>query len=183
MEFTIVENKFSFTAEYGFVAGGSAYTARKAFFSFNDHLEIADNTGHVVATVQGSFSPLRSKHDFTLADGRTYHFECAQIWKRVFICAGAGESYTIYEHKGLRCSIFRDERQVAAFSKNRFVLGKGNEYEIRMDADADALLIACMVLSISLAEDNGDDRSTATIDLGNLGPEARPFDESWEPRH
>ncbi len=43
------------------------------------------------------------------------------------------------------------------------------------------MLIACMVLSISMAEDN-DGQDTATIDMGNIGPEARPYDESGEPR-
>lgn len=181
MNFTIKEHKFSFTAEYDFVAGGAAYSARKAFFSLNDHLEIKDAADQVVATVQGTFSPLRSKHDFALENGRTYHFECAQLWKRVFTCTSENESYTLYEHRGLRCSIFRGEEQVAAFTKNRFILGKGNEYDIRMSAGIDPLLIACMVLSISMAEDN-DGQDTATIDFGNLGPEAQPYDESWRPR-
>lgn len=182
MDFTIKERKFSFTAEYDFTAGGVSYSARKAFFSFNDHLEITSDTGQVAATVQGSFSPIRSKHDFTFGDGRMYHFECAQLWKRVFTCTGQGESYTLYEHKGLRCSVFRDERQIAAFTKNRIVYGKGNQYAVLMDSDADPLLVACMVLSISMAEDNSEDQNTVTFNVGNLGPEARPFDASWQPR-
>lgn len=182
MDITIKERKFSFTAEYDILAGETRYSARKVFFSFVDHLEVKNNTDHVVATVQGSFSPLRSKHDFALSDGRMYHFECAQLWKRVFTYDGQGENYTLYEHKGLRSSIFRDERQVAAFARNRVVLGSGNQYTVRADSDADALLIICMVLSISMAEDTGDDRNTVTVDFGNIGSEARPFDESWEPR-
>lgn len=182
MDITIKEHKFSFTAEYDIAAGGMFYSARKAFFSFNDHLEIKNNTDHVVATVQGTFSPLHAKHDFTFADGRTYHFECRELWKHVFVCLGQGESYTLYEHKGLRCSIFRDDRQIAAFTKNRVVFASGNEYDVRADSDADALLIACMVLSISMTEDGDDGQNTVIIDIGNIGPEARPFDEAWQPR-
>ncbi|MDE3199852.1 MAG: hypothetical protein KGN79_02935, partial [Acidobacteriota bacterium] len=79
MEFIIKEQKLSFTAEYDFTAGGITYAARKAFFSFSDHLEITEASGKLAATVQGTFSPLRSKHGFTFSDGRSYHFECAQI--------------------------------------------------------------------------------------------------------
>jgi len=57
------------------------------------------------------------------------------------------------------------------------VLASGNEYDVRADSDADALLIACMVLSISMTEDGNDGQNTVTIDIGNIGPEARPFDE------
>lgn len=178
---TIQERKISFTSEYDITAPGASYYARKAFFSFNDHLELQEQGGHVVAVVQGSFSPLEEKHDFKLSDGRDFHFRCAALWKRVFLCIGADASYTLYEHKGLRCSIFREDRQVAAFQKNRVVFGKGNEYEIQMDSDADLLVIVCMVLTMNMAEDNDKD-STVTVDLGRIGPEARQFDEAWEPR-
>jgi hypothetical protein len=81
----------------------------------------------------------------------------------------------------LNRSIFRGDRQIAAYSKNRISFGKGNEYAIRMDSDADLTLILRMVLGLSMSEDN-DDQQTVNIDFGNLGPEGRPFDESWEPK-
>jgi hypothetical protein len=30
--------------------------------------------------------------------------------------------------------------------------------------------------------DNDDNQATINIDFGNIGPEDRPFDQSWEPR-
>jgi hypothetical protein len=81
----------------------------------------------------------------------------------------------------LKYSIFHQDRQIAAFTKNRLVVGKGNQYEIRMDADASAILVLCLVLTVNSAEYDDDD-NTVTINLGNIGPEARPFDRSWEPR-
>ena len=181
MNVTIQERKVSFAAEYDITAPAAVYYAKKAFFSLTDHLELQETGGNVVATIQGAISPLEHKHDLTLSDGRRYHMRCAEIFRRVYLCDGNLESYSLYEHKGLRCSIFREDRQVAAFTKNRVVFAQGNRYEIRIDSDADLVLILCMILTVSLSEDNNND-STVTFDLGNIGPEARPFSEDWQPR-
>jgi hypothetical protein len=68
---------------------------------------------------------------------------------------------------------------VAAFVKNRIVIGKGDRYEIRVNRDEDALLVICIAIIIDALE--GAHSETVTIDLGNVGPEAKAFDEAWEP--
>jgi hypothetical protein len=65
--------------------------------------------------------------------------------------------------------------------KNRVVFGKGNTNEVRMDSDADLAVVICLILTVNSAEDD-DKKETVTIDLGNLGPEGRPFDRLWQPR-
>jgi uncharacterized protein YxjI len=181
MDIAIDERKLSFASEYDISAPDATYYARKAILSFNDSLTLKTTDGNVLAQIEGHFSPLRSKHDFELSDGRTYEFHCEELWKRVFICVGNQETYHLYEHKGLNYSIFKGDQQVAAFTKNRVVLGKGNHYDIRMNADGDLILVLCMVLTINTAEHDDDD-SSVTIDFGNIGPEGRAFDETWEPR-
>ena len=103
------------------------------------------------------------------------------MWTQVYKCEGAGETYTLYVHRGLKFSIFKDDRQIAAFTKNLVVLGSGNCYEIRMDSDVDALLIVCMVITLNSAEFD-EDKETVSVDFGNIGPQGRKFDDSWEPR-
>jgi hypothetical protein len=179
VDVTIKERKIGFTPTYDIEAPGATYGARKAFFAMNDHLDITHGE-QVVATIQGLFSPIRDKHEFRLADGRIYQYECKKLWKPVDTCEGSGESYTIYEHRGLKYSVFRGDLQIAAFEKNRVAWGNGNEYDVRMDADADVLVMSCIVLTINSGDDQNDE--TVTIDFGNIGPEARPFDESWQPR-
>jgi len=76
----------------------------------------------------------------------------------------------LYEHKGLRYSIFDGDSQIAAFTKNRVVIGSGNEYDIQMNDDADLPLVISMVLTVNTAE-NDSDKATVTVDLGNIGPE------------
>jgi uncharacterized protein YxjI len=181
MDMTVQERKVSFSSEYDITAPADSYYARKAILALTDKIEITKQDGAAAAHIQGHFSPLRSKHDFIFADGRAFTFECEKMWTQVYACQGAGEAYTLYVHRGLKFSIFKDDRQVAAFTKNLVVLGSGNNYEIRMDSDADALLIACMVITINSAEFD-DDKESVSIDFGNIGPQGRRFDEAWEPR-
>ena len=180
MEITIQENRFSFRSEYEIETPSSYYYAKKAFFSFPAKLVLKSSDERVLARIRGRLSFFREKYDFTLSDGRVFRFWCEKRWKRVFECESDKERYCLYGHKGLRYSVFRDDRQIAAFTKNRIVIGKGNRYEILLDDDADVVLIACMALAICTSEDDDND-ATANIDVGSIGPEEKPFDEGWQP--
>lgn len=180
MDVTIKERSISLISEYDIITPAGEYYARKEFFSFTDNLELTTASGNLVAKIEGEISPLRHKHDFHLTDGREYKFGCEKLWTRVYSCTGNGETYKLYEHRSRNYSIFKDDRQIAAFSKNLVVFGKGNQYDVRLDHDADLILIFCMVLTINSSE-NDDEDSTVTVDLGNLTQD-HPFDESWEPR-
>jgi len=181
MDVSIHEKKISLTSEYDIETPAGNYHARKAMMALNDKIEVTKADGGTVAHIQGHFSPLRAKHDIVFTDGRSYAMECEKLMSRVFTCTGSGESYTLYEHRRLRFSIFKGERQIAAIKKNLVVIGSGNEYEIQMDSDADAVLVACMVVTINSIEFNDDDNSV-NVDFGNVGPQGRPFDENWLPK-
>lgn len=180
MDVSIQERKISLTSEYDISTPQGDFYAKKQFFSFTDNLELSNAAGEVVAKIDGEISPLRHVHDFYLPDEREYRFSKEKIFKGVYACEGKGETYRLYEHRGLNYSIFKDERQIAAFTRNRVVFGKGNEYELRMDADADLILILCMVLTLNSSENDNED-SNVTIEFGNI-LEDRGFDQSWEPR-
>jgi len=181
MNITVSERKFTLRSEYDISAPGFSYYAEKKLFSFRDRLQLMTGDDHrVVVRMRGRFFLFRPRYDFQFSDGRTYYFWCEKVWKRVFVCEGDGEEFRLYEHKGLNYSIFQDNRQIAAFTKNRIVIGKGNRYDVRVDRNANVLVVICMVLTTNTAE-NDNDTATVTFDYGNIGPEERPFDESWEP--
>ena len=183
MNVTIQEQKFSLAAEYDIETPHGAMFARKAFFSIPAKIDLTTGRedGRTIATMHGHFSLLRSHYDFNFADGREYHFGCEKLLKQVYVCERGDERYRLIEHHGLRWSIFRDDRQIAAVTRNRLVVGDGNQYSIRMNSDADAAVIACMVIAVNTADGDDDNRNTVTVDFGNIGPEERPVDESWEP--
>jgi|SRR5580704_3084417 hypothetical protein len=179
MDISIEERKFSFRSEYDISTPDSSYYAQKAFFSLGAKLQLQAEGGRVLAIIRGRF-PFFTRYDFEFSNGSFYKYRCEKFWKGVFVCEGQGESYRLYQHKGRRWSIFQNDRQIAAFTKNRVTIGKGNEYDIRMNANADVLIVICLTLTLNTSE-NDDDNATVTIDFGNIGPEDRPFDESWEP--
>ena len=83
-----------------------------------------------LAKIRSKFSLFRPQYVFEFADGRIYEFRCDKLWNGVFICTGNEGELVLYEHKGLQWSIFQDERQIAAFTKNRITFGNGNKYNI-----------------------------------------------------
>jgi hypothetical protein len=183
MHITIKERKFSASAEYDIATSQGNFYARKAFLSLTDRLVLRRNNeaGGTLLNITGQFSLFRNRHLFELSDGSTYRFWCEKFWKRVFACEGADGRYRLYEHKRRRYSIFLNDRQIAAFTKNRIAWVKGNEYEMELDADANLLITLAMVLTMNSAEQDTNDTATVTIDFGNLF-EDRPFDECWVPR-
>jgi hypothetical protein len=59
------------------------------------------------------------------------------------------------------------------------VVANGNRYEIEVNRDANVVLVICMVLAINTAL-NDNKEATVSYDFGNIGPEDRPFDKSWQ---
>lgn len=181
MDVTIQEQTLSFFTEYDISAPDRTLYAKKEMFTLFNTVDLQTESGHAIAKLQGQFSVLRNRYEFDLTDGGVYHFECVDRLRNVYECRRGDDVLTLYEHRGLNRSIFKNDRQIAAYAKNRVSFGSGNKYEIRMDADADLTLIVCMVLALSVSDDN-DDQTMVNIDVGNIGPQGKEFDESWEPR-
>jgi uncharacterized protein YxjI len=181
MDLTIQERKFSFRSTYEMDGPAGAWLARRDFFAFPARIRITSSADAPVATLQGRLSFFRSRFDFQFADGRNYRFGCEKRWKQVYTCAGDRDSYQLLRHRGLRASVFQEDRQIAAIVKNRVVLGNGNRYDIRMNHDAEPLVIAAMVLAVNTAEREDEKRDAVTFDLGNIGGQERPWDDSWRP--
>jgi hypothetical protein len=182
MDVTIHERLLSFSAEYDINAPGLEMYARKAIFSLTGKIELSRVNGPLVATLEGQFSPIRHRWNFHFDDGRNYSYSCEKVWKGTYVCeGGASESYHLYQHHELLFSIFRNDSQIAAFTKNRVVIGSGNRYDIRMNGDADVSVVVSMILALNTSDGDDKNQNTVTFDLGNVGPEDRKFDESWEP--
>jgi uncharacterized protein YxjI len=180
LDITIDKRPVSFGAEYDIETPGAIYFGKKQPFTLVDKLELQGPGGRVLAEIIGRISWFRSKHVFQLSDGPIYDFWCEKVWKRVFVCKNNNEIYRLYGHKGLNYSIFKDDQQIAAFTKNKIAMGKGNHYDIQMDDDANLVIVLCLVLTIDCSE-NSDNSPGVNVDLGNIGPEEKPFDSSWEP--
>lgn len=178
MIITIQRDALSLFSQYEISTPGCIYTARKKFLSLSDKIILMGPRDRVLARIRSRLPIIGSSYNFELADGTIFRFWCEKFWKGVFACESQSERYRLYQHKGLNYSVFQDDRQIAAFSQNPLRIGAGNQYEIRMNDDANLIVVVCM----SLMVESSDDKSgTVTYDVGNIGPEERPFDRSWEP--
>jgi uncharacterized protein YxjI len=180
MDVLIQEKSFSFGVEYEINTPTKKMTALKKVFSMLPHIAVQDASDEVLAEIK-SESFFRSKFTIVLRAGNTYHYHCEKVWKGVDICEGPNGPYHLYTHKGVRYSIFQGDTQIAAFTGNKWIVGNGRTYDLRVNADADLLLVISMLLCLNT--ENGDDHNdnTVTYDFGNIGPEDRKFDEAWGP--
>jgi uncharacterized protein YxjI len=181
MNVTINERVLSLFTEYDISAPGRMLYARKEVFALFHTVDVKDEAQQLIAKLQGQFSVLRNRYEFDFTDSRVCHFECVDRLRSVYECKCGENVLTLYEHRGLRRSIFQGDRQIAAYAKNRVSFGSGNQYAVQMDSDADVLLIVSMVLALSVTEDN-DEQTTVNVDIGNFGPQGRVCDEAWVPR-
>ncbi len=180
MNITVQQRVFVFSSEYEIETPASIYSAKKKSFFRHDKIGLFAPHSRLLATIKGHFF-FRPKYDIKLVDDKMYHFWCAKFWKGVFVCENGEESFRLYQHKRLNYSIFQNDSQIAAFSKNRVKFGGTDRYEIRMNDDANLVVIICMALVIDCGELEDETAGAMTVDLGSLGPEERPFDPSWEP--
>jgi uncharacterized protein YxjI len=180
MDVSIQEKSFSFGVQYSIECATASMTADKKILSLMANIELHSPTGGLLATITGD-SFLKTSYNFSLANGRNYHYRCEKMWKGVFVCEGIDESIHLYTHKGLRYSFFQNDNQIAALTKEHFAIGNGNMFHLHMNADADLVLLTCMVLALNT--DYGDDHNsnTFTYDFGNMGPQDKAFDDSWQP--
>jgi len=180
MNISVQQRVFVFGSEYEIETPACIYFAKKESFFRRDKIRLFAPGSRLLATIRGHFF-FRPKYDIKLADGKIYHFWCAKFWKGVFVFENSEESYRLYQHKRLNYSIFQKDSQIASFSRNRVKIGGTDQYEIRMNDDANLVAIICMALVIDCSELEDETAGTVTVDLGSLGPEERPFDPSWEP--
>jgi uncharacterized protein YxjI len=178
---TIQERLSALFSEYDVSAPGITYSAQKALTTVLDKLELIDGAGSIVATIQGHFSLVYAHYDFAFADGRSYDFRCEKVFKGVYVCERQDEVFHLYLHKDYRFSLFQGEKQIAAMTRDKLVIGDGHEYAIRMNADADVALLSCMVIAMSSSHHNALSGSKDTLDLSHIGFEDRRFDEYWAP--
>lgn len=180
MYLTVKESRFAWPSKYEIETPDAAYYAQRSSFTMLPHVRLVDSGNAVVATLQRRWSLFRTKYDFDFSNGRTYRFWCEKVWKGVYVCENREEQFRLYAHKGSLYSVFQNDIQIAAIVRNSAIIGPGNEYEIWMNSGANVLVICSMILALN-TEENGNRRSTLTIDFSKIGPQEKPFDESWRP--
>lgn len=180
MDVSIQERSFSFGVGYDIETPRGQLEAHKKILSLLPHITLQAADGSTIATIAG-WTFVRTNFTIDLAGVGIYKYHTEKLWKGVDVCEGDGGPFHLYAHKGVRYSIFQADKQIGAFSRNRFIIGKGHNYDLRVNSDVNLPLIISMVLCLNTEDDDDDSNGTFTYDFGKIGPEDRKFDESWQP--
>jgi hypothetical protein len=148
LDVAIQEKSFSFGVEYVIETPKTTLQANKKIFSLLPHITLQSADGSTIATIT-RWSLVRSSFTIDLAGFGIYKYHTEKLWKGVDICEGDGGPFHLYAHRGVRYSIFQNDRQIAAFSRNRLIIGNGRNFDLRANSDVNLPLIISMVLCLN----------------------------------
>lgn len=119
---------------------------------------------------------------FAITDRHGNHavLEMISYWRTHYRCHYDHKVYDIYAHRGLRCSIFENDKQIAWYDKQKFSWNDEDNYFMLANNNVNhELLIAfCLAYDSYHYPSKGYDRSRFT--LGNIFFEKRKFDKLWK---
>ena len=96
-------------------------------------------------------------------------------------CYCGQDNYRIYQQKGIRYTVYKNDMQVAWLGITNETLFGVREYTITANSDVDVPLVAafCVILDNIYQLSNPAISPGLTVDLGNIS--APPFNEDWKP--
>lgn len=124
----------------------------------------------------------KTSYDLTKWDNSILEFRTKSVWKGHYLCSDGQDYYEIFAHRGWKYSVFRNDSQIAYWDGDTDSLVSGDKYIILADRDADVELLIAFCLVLDNNESANIDGNIMTIDFGNLGMQARKFDETWQPK-
>jgi uncharacterized protein YxjI len=185
MEIDITQKKISVGDKYQiFIDGQQAYAASQQLVSLLPEINLFETSagGRARITINKKFAWFKAAYDITRWDNNVFQFRTRSIWKVHFQCQSGSDNYDIYGHRGRKYSIFKNNIQVAWWDKKAVSWFAGDNYKIRADNECDIELIVSFCLVIDNFASNHKGGNTITFDLGNLGLQAKKFDNTWLPK-
>ena len=166
-----------------FTDGQQTHTASRKLFSFLSVVnlfETSDDKPKMI--IKKRFSWIIPKYDIKRWDNIVLEFRSKSRFKPDFECLCSNDIYNIYGHKGRKYSIFKNNSQIAWWDQDAVSLFQGFNYKIisNKDCDIDLLISFCLIID---DRKHGPHTDGATFDFGNIGPETKKFDESWQPKY
>jgi uncharacterized protein YxjI len=188
MEININQKKISVGDKYKiFTDGQPSHTASRKLFRFLPEVNLFRlNDDQPVMTIKKRISFFSAKYNILRWDNRRgndiLEFRTVAFWKAQYQCQAGNDTYDIYGHRGLKCSIYKNDRQIAWWDQQAVSWFAGDNYTIIADHDADADLLISFCLVIDNFRSDDHDGKTLTFHLGHIGPQARKFDPGWQPK-
>ncbi|HVX50278.1 MAG TPA: hypothetical protein VHB48_08965 [Chitinophagaceae bacterium] len=185
MEIDVNQKKISIGDKYNiFTNGVQTHFASKRMFQWLAEIKLFTGGGDIpVIIIKRRFAFFKAKYTITRADGTVLPFITKSFWKRVYQCTGGNNIYTVYGHRGRKYSIFKNDVQVAWWSKSAVTWFNGDNYKILADNDCDAtLLIAFCLIIDNYASNDEKNNNAVNVNVGSIGPQGKKFDANWQPK-
>ncbi|MGX5817198.1 hypothetical protein ACWKWU_03330 [Chitinophaga lutea] len=166
-----------------FIKGQETHKASTSLFKWNPEIMLT-RTGeesHAFTMVR-NWRFFRNSYTIVRPGNSRLVFESKSRWKPHYYCLVGADYYEVFGHRGRKYSVFKNDRQIAWWDKNAVSLGEGDCYTILADNDCDFELLISFCLIIDHIYFDDKDGNMLSIDLGNIGPQVRKFDETWQPK-
>lgn len=185
MEIDINQKKISVGDKYQiFVDGKQTYTASVKLFRLLTEIHLFDYyDNRPKYIIKKKMAIFNVAFDLTTQNNRVFQFRTEKYWKGHYYCQIGQDFYEVFAHKGRKYSIYKNNIQIAWWDKEAVAWFNGDNYKIVTDGDSDYELIISFCLIIDSTFSKSNNKSTATIDFGKVGPEAKKFDPAWHPKH
>ncbi|HWV75512.1 MAG TPA: hypothetical protein VN040_27535 [Pseudosphingobacterium sp.] len=183
MEIVVTQKKISIGDKYNiFTNGQPTHKASKRLLQLLAEIRLFESNGITTdVIINRRFTWLKPAYDITNKNLQVLSFRTKSFWKRHYQCQSNSDTYDIYRHRGLKYSIFKNDQQVAWWGKSIITWFEGDSYRIIANDDCDVDLIISFCLIIDNISGNHD-TEVITLNIGNIGFQARKFDPQWQPR-
>jgi len=185
MEIDINQKKISIGAEYKIHSNGNEkYFATKKLFRFLGEINLFDNSQKRVRyQIKQNWAWFKLSYDLIKYDNNKFKLRTVSIWKRHFECRIGEDLYEIFGHRGRKYSIYKNDIQIAWWDKEAVSWFNGDNYKLIADEDSEVELLICFCLIMDNAKSQNDERTTVHYDFGNIGPQAKKFNQNWKPKN
>jgi uncharacterized protein YxjI len=184
MEIDINQKKISIGDKYQiFIDGQQTHFASRKLWRLMPEInlfKIGDDSPRM--TINKRLSWFRAKYDITRSDSKILKFRTKSFWKHYYQCQSGSDNYDIYGHRGRKYSIYKNDVQVGWWDKKAVTWFAGDNYKITADKDCDVDLIISFCLVVDNFSSDDHDGNTVTFNVGNIGFQAKKFDENWLPK-
>jgi len=158
------------------------YRIRRSMLSAKPKFVIIDDcTEKKIGTFQNKLLSLKADAIIRVPSG-SYKFDQKEINSMTYTCqqlSGGEANYRVQGHKAFCGSIFKNEKQIGYWKKNKYSFFNNDFYDVDLDGDADVLLMAAMTVLFDSY------RISAGLGFGfemdNMGKGVTSYKSDWTP--
>lgn len=184
MEIDINQNNISLGDKYLiFINGRKTHSASTQLISWLSEINLFEGErAEPKFVIKKNQTFFKISFDLVKWDTTVFEFRTKSYWKNHYFCQVGQDLYDIFGHHGRKYSVYKNDKQIAWWDKEAVTWFNGDNYKIIADKDCDCelLMAFCLIIDNTQSRDNG--RNAVTIDLGNIGSQAREFDSNWRPK-